>query len=860
MKKWFSLTFILILCLLVGFKSQTFSYAEELDEDIEISTFYPENVLYYQNLNNVSNISINHQYIAYNVNNTTLSILNKNNRGLIEINTFNKIVDFKFISSNQLILIDYETTGSVHFIELNEDGSFSSEIVDGITLTNLVKYDIYSNNNKILIGLIKTSTSTDNYFELYEIELIDNTPSSPIKKDTYTSEQFNNAKNLVITDTKLFVVFNNSDSQPRLLSKGYGSNTVTTADTLTNIQLLDYYQDSTVEYLVAFTLENLRLIPIDSNETLDTTLTEVNISDIDVFDGKIYIAETTEKSINSFVLSTDNNENIIFKKDNVLISSANSSLGRFNNVNDIFVQGNTLYISDTKNNRIQIIKDNEAYQINDLQVDHQPHSVQIDTNQNLYFIEKTSGTTSNIAKYSLNDEQTYQRSNNFSTYDLVSLGLVSDTTISVNNELFILDYTHNNLLSLNLETGIQPKYNFEFTLTEFSQIEYIRGTNQLAVLNGNIIYLIDIAKLDTNTEPIIDTLAVSNCSNISVGLNSIITLCDKQIKQINVVDGIMQTSSKVLNNDIFSEFSTLFYNISTNKIYAFNSSTQAINYFNYMAENEELNFSQLNDTLLSTSTPPLAINILNDAIIYDQPYNLGVQHIGIETCIGIELYNDSYYRVLFNDNKNLKVGFLAKTDSQISQHNVSTSLNVKTTNQNVPVFKYPTLLKYNSQAIIAEYIPIDTNITISNNLFPISIDDKLFYAYETNGSIGYILNTDVILNDNSNIINLYNNNASIKVIGDDPVYIYAEDQTTILAIINNNDRINVENYDKHSEYTLVHYKTNDLTTITGYVKTDYISMDKLDNSKIILIIVIILSSIILVVIIVSYIIIKKKKN
>ena len=860
MKKWLGLLLILILSIFVGYSTPIFSYAEETTEELEISTYYPENVLYYQNLDNINNISVNEQYIAFNLNNTSLNVLNKSTKELIKINNYDTIVDFKFISNNQLVLIDYNTTGTIYFIELNTDGTFTSNAISGISLNNLVKYDIYNNNNKILIGLIKSSTSTNNYFELYEIEIIDNTLSSPIKKDTYTSEQFNNARNLVITDTKLFVVFTNDDSQPRLLTRIYGSSTITTADTLANIQLLDYYRYNSEEYLVAFTLENLRLIPVDSNETLDTTLTEVSISDIDIFDGKIYIAETTEKSINSLVISTDDNDNIIFKQDNVLIASNSSALGRFNNVNDIFVQGNTLYVSDTKNNRVQILKDHKVSQINDLQVDTQPHSIQIDTNQNIYFVEKTSSNSSNIAKYSLNNEQEYERSANYSTYDLVSLGLVSDTTISVNNELYLLDYTNNKLLSLNTETGIQPKLTFDFTLTEFSQIEYIRGLNQLAVLNGNVIYLIDIIKLNTETEPIIDTIAVTNCSNIAAGLNSIITLNDKQIKCININNGIMQTSTKVLDNELFSEFSTITYNITDKRIYAFNSSTQAINYFDYEIENEELGFAELNNTLLSSTTPPLAITVLNDAIIYDAPYNLGNQHTNIDTCIGIELYNESYYRVLFKDNKNLKIGFLAKANAQISQHNTASKLNVKTTNQNVPVFKYPTLLKHNGEAIISEYIPIDTNITISNQLYPVSIDNKLFYAFENNGTIGYILNTDVILNDNSSIINLYNNNATIKVIGEDTVYIYAEDKTTILATINNDDRINVENYNKHSEYTLVHFKTDKLTTITGYVKTDYIEMDKLDNSKIVLIIVIIISIIMLVVIIVSYIVIKKKKN
>ena len=165
MKKWFGLTLILILCLFAGFKSPTFSYAEE-NEELEISTYYPENVLYYQNLNNISNISVNEQFIAYNVNSTAVNILNKTNKEPLEINSFNNIIDYKFVSNNQLVIIDYNTNGSIYFIEIN-DNTYTTETINGISLTNLVKYDIFSYNNKILIGLIKSSTSTNNYFELY---------------------------------------------------------------------------------------------------------------------------------------------------------------------------------------------------------------------------------------------------------------------------------------------------------------------------------------------------------------------------------------------------------------------------------------------------------------------------------------------------------------------------------------------------------------------------------------------------------------------------------------------------------------------------------------------------------------------
>ena len=862
MKKWLGFLLILISFIFVG-NSTIFSYAEETEEEIIISTLYPENVLYYQNLDNIDNIAVNDNFIAYNQSSTKLSILNKETKNLIEINNFTNILDFKFVSNHQLIVIDYyNNNGTIKFININNTDNFTLTTIEGITLSSISQIDIFSNNNKILIGYIKTSIGLNPIFELLEIELVEGNPSTPVLKDTYdklNTTEIPTIKNLVITDTQLFLVFTNKDSQPRLLNRTYGSTTVTTSDIISNIQLLDYYSYNSNNYLIAFTLENLRLLPLNDLESNSTTLTELEISDIDIYNGKIYLAETNEKSITSYVITKDNEDNI-FEKDSVLIASKSSALGRFNEVNDIFVQGHTFYVSDTKNNRIQIINDNKVTQINDLLVDSQPHSIQLDDNQNIYFVEKVVSTnTSNIAKYSLDNDNKYVRVADYSTFATDNLGLISDTTITTNNEIFILDYTNNKLLSLNSQTGIQPKLTFDFQLTEFSKIEYIKANNQLAVLNNNVIHLIDIVKLNTDDNPIIDTIAINNCADLTAGLRSIIALSEGKIKCINIDNGIMHTNSKILNQADLSQLSNINYNILTGQIFGFDTITQSIIYFDYTVEEEQLDFEDITINQ-PISQKPLAITVINNAIIYDLPYNTGNQYTGITSCIGIELYNNSYYRVLFNNNNKLAIGFLNKSNAQISQHNTTAKINVITTNLKVPVYKYPTILKTNNQAIIKEYIPINTSLIISKNCFPVTIDDKLFYVYENNGQIGYIFNADVILNDNSNITALHNNNATIKLIGEDKIYIYDEDKTTIIGTLYNDSRISVENYDKNSEYTLVHFKTDKLTTITGFVKTEHIEMDKMDNNKIVLIIVIIVSIVILIVIIASYLIIKKKKN
>jgi hypothetical protein len=245
------------------------------------------------------------------------------------------------------------------------------------------------------------------------------------------------------------------------------------------------------------------------------------------------------------------------------------------------------------------------------------------------------------------------------------------------------------------------------------------------------------------------------------------------------------------------------------------------------------------------------------------PYNLGNCYLSINKCIGIENCTNQfsdYYRVLFEHNGILKVGFLNKTNAAILNFDTSRKIKVITTNLQVPVYKYPTILKFENQAIITSYIPINTYVDVTYYSFPVSIDNKQFYCYEKDGKVGYIFNADIVLDDSTNIVNLNTNNASISAIGEDKIHIYDEDKTTILATLHNETQIYVENYDKKSEYTKVIYKDSDLNTITGYVKTEYIQMDKLDNTRIILICIIILSVIILGVIITSYIIIKKKKQ
>ena len=860
MKKIF-FSIIIVLSMLILSPNNISIQANTVEESsLNVKTIYPDGILGYENLSSISSISTNNNYIAYTLDNSNIKVFNSETREIIELNGFNNIYDFKFVDDTNIIVIDYTTTSLTNNIKVVNITTKAISILDTININNLVCSDIYFNQTEILIGIIKES-SNSNIFELYEIEK-GSTLSAPQKTDTFTNSILNTSYLLAINHNSLYTIFENSDSNPRICRRNYGSETFTNVDILSNIQKIDTISKDNKDYIIAFTKENLNLIALDNLEEPIHYLQDLEISDIEIFNDKIFISESNKKAIISYIISEEEDLEgttvLKLKQESVLLSSANNQLGRFNSVSNIFIQGKTIVVSDTKNDRIQIIDDNLlSHQIYENDVDSTPHSVLLDSNQNLYFAKKTPSNNSVIVKYNASIDYDYTNSQptTYTTYDSNTIGLISDMTIDNKNNVYVVDYTNNKLLALSSGTGLQLKYNFEFTTSENTQIEYLKGENKLVIWNNDILYLFDISLFETTNNPIISTLNISNCKSITSNTNSIIALCDNSIVEYEVKNSTIQTGKKLLENDYFSSLNNITLDIINKQIYGFNSFNQSIVKFDCLDTSSQFQFEDI--TTLTTPSV-LALQIINNGILYDMPYNLGQPHYNVNECIGIEQFGD-YYRVLFKFNNQLQTGFIESKNTQINNHNTTDKLNVITTNLNVPIYKYPTILKQNNSAIIMDYLPINTYITISYNEFPVSIDGKIFYTYEYDGKIGYIFNADVVLNDGTNIIFLQTNNASIQAIGEDKIYIYDEDKTTVLATLTNDDRIYVEDYDKKSDYTKITYKTSNLTTITGYIKTNYIEMDELDNTKIILICIIVASVVILVIIITSYILIKKKK-
>lgn len=869
MKKYLLGFFLLIICLFISPSTMFLRANSTSSQELEISTYYPNGVIEYQDLTNINHLTVNNDFIAYTLSSHEIYVLNKNTRTTLKFDTFSSIHQIKFVHNN-LIIVEYNTStnlGLIKYINLEEiDKNYPIHTISTINITNLIVSDIYCDDYNIYLGIIKNN-QTEGVFELYEFT--NRNLETPHLKDTYSNENFLSANHLLINRTYHYVLFNRTGSNARALYRTYGSTNIEITDILENIQVVEQIKFENNSYILLGTLENLSLFAAEDLSNTLTTKTNIHITNIDVFENIIYTSSSHDSTISSYQINTtENTHQFEIELDNILVCSSNSNIGRFNSASDIFVQGDTLYIADTVNNRIQTLNNNNADSIIQTPaIDQHPKGIVLDSQQNLYYTIESSANTSQLLYYTQNNDS-YILSNNYYNYNNIQLGNVSDVTISPDDYIYMIDYysPNNSLVSFNQETGLQRVQKFNnFTTNANTRLDYLKELDLLVILNDNTIYLYNPKLLEEEQDPIVSSIEISNSRDIACDTNAIYALCDNKIVLITINNGIMQINEKSLEHEEFLEFSNISFDIQNRTIYAFNKNTHCIAYFDCNIHSSSLNFEDIDNTETQTDTPHAALKVNNNAKIYDLPYSLGNHYSNIDYCIQLSSHN-GYHRVLFNDQNTLKVGFIKssytidETTDTTLKFNTKQKIRVITTNLKVPVYKYPTLLKNNNNAIIIEHIDIDTRINVSTNHYPITIDGKQFYLYQTQNTIGYIFNADIVLDNNTSIVNLINNNAKIQAIGVDSIEVYAEDKTTVIKTLNNNDRVYVEVFDKNAEYTYISYKDENLNTISGYIKTEYIEMDQLDSSKTILIIIIIISVIILFTIIISYFIIKKKRQ
>ncbi len=859
MKK-FAVAFFILLFGLFFAPSRSVISADAVEDNLQISTIYTDSVLEYSNLTNISKLTVNEDNIAYSLDGTNIIVLNKTTRETITIENSISIIDIKFIGDRLFVT----TPSNVMVINDFSLDISTASILTGITFSNLKAFDIYEKDDIIYAGYIDNQT-----FYLNEYHSNDLTPVDQNPVHSVVSNKYSDAYLMAINDKSAYIATN--IDAPVMYTQGYSSEEPTSNALSISYRIIDTFYFEGIEYILTFTNENLYLLDSTFNEIDKITVNPVGnvsleITDIDFYNNEIFVSDKKNNgAIQTYIVkSVDDGFELAYKS--VLVCSNNKSVGRFNNADGIYKVGDTIFVSDTGNNSIHIINnDGTTYSttyIDNLDVDMSPNSIILDHDLNMYFIE-TASTNSVIHKYSMG-ETGYREITQYSTVSGANIGYIS-SMVSVNNTIYLLDYTKNQLLCIT-NNGMQAKVSnlnipsINITLDSSSKIEYIRGLDKFIVYNDSTLYLLNIneqgvEKLNTLNLP-------SQVQSITADLKSIYLLHSDTISAYNIsTDNQISLNNYNIIDDVFNNLSEIHFDIATREMLAYNDTRACLVTFPCNIVDTPFEISDFTTlTALNETDTLIPLTILNSPVIYEYPYHLGHTYNldGLVTKAFAIEYSDSEYRILFNNKGTLTSGYIAKSSTMLETKK-SENIAVITNNKKVPIYKYPTILKANNEALIVSEIPLKSNIIV-NAKFPISIDGKNFYEYKFDGKIGYIFHADIVLDNDNSITYLETSNATIKAIGLEIIHLYSDEGETILLNLKNDDRVFVENFDKNSKYTKVVYRDSNLKTIEGYILTDYIKPDKIDNMTITIIIVIAISIILLVILIISYISIKKKKN
>ena len=875
MKRFLFLIFILLVSIMIApFSIQ--SYAENSnnaqDNAQDFETYYPKNILEYSNLDGVSKITSNSEYLAYTISNK-LFIINKNTKET-KTYSFENIQKIKFINNNNILILDNESFKNINILK-NITLNISQEynINTNKFLSNIS--DIYSDEKYLYLSFIE-----GNHFELHTFEIVDNEnillKNHQVKEKT-TSTDFTKASLLSVNSSSAYIYIKNTESDNKICKINFSSDSELVKSFKPHVQILDTFFIDQKECVVTFTTESLFLFEYSnenyiesiqisignntssgnksvitnkiSNIQTETNFPLFNLSDLDFFNNTIYVCDDHYNAISTYNINIENSI-LNLKSDKVLIASNSSDIGRFDTLNNIYFQADKIITSDTVNHRIQIFNSNNEPQIINLDYNENPRAIVADKFENLYFV--IGSTNSVIKKYSIQNNE-YTFSSEFTQVNSTKLGYISDLIVDNNGNILGLDTTNDKLIKIS-----DDKISFSATiqdLSENSQIEYLNELENIAILNNNKLFILNQENISNS--PYIET----TCTSITSSLNYIYAIDSSSISIIDCSNGTPKQTTNIYSNTNLENLTSINIDIANNTFWGFDKNKQCLVKFKNTINKNELIFSDItsnNSLTINDEILPILTNKSN--VIYEYPFNLGARYSDIPTntkCIGIEKYTENYYRVLFNHNNILQEGFIHIQDINIQKITYDT-INVIVTNQVIPVYKYPTLLKYNGDSIVVDKLTINTNIKLEL-LFPISIDDKDFYLYKNGNKIGYIFSADVIADDGIHIKYFENENAQINTFGENNVVVYGEDLNTQIATITNKYRVYIEDYNKDNKYTKVTYKDSKLNTIEGYIETQYIVLDELDNSKLILILIIIISVVLLFIISISIIIAKKKK-
>lgn len=823
MKKLIFGALLIVSSLMFGIKTPVYAETTTNTTTTEVLTFLENQNQ--QNVGNISAFAINNNFIYY-VNDNGINCFNTTTKTTKPLpGVYQNITNLKHTES----YIAFLDNGTLRFLKDNceilffyNDGNIECEAFNMYEEKNGNVTDLYisyiKQGNLHFVKIQITNSDSDISYVTYPIhtscDVSDKDIISLCLDKTYTYLLVSNGLNYDILKVKNSTIHGNVEITPLDFSYTYPPTSCTSFE-LFNDGTNNYFLLNETNHIfdVLQEIEN-RVEPVEHILTnrisgASFKLGEFSeITDIKYYKNQIYVADSINKNIQCF--NFENNE---LEPSSVLIAANCLENGYFKGVNDFdVVDETTLLISDTQHNRIQKMNEDgitvlNTYSATELQ---SPKFYQSSNKQTYY--------------YYFNNKLIRETGNNVVEINIGTT--IADLKIDAYSNAYYLNYNDNKLYVIN-STGNIPQVVIEnLTITENSKLEILNDA--FIISNGNTLTLFELDGEEVCSLPLTGNLT-DFTSDYYGNLYCLTNL------------GI----TKVINNNhILEESSTINYNTTnltlirlnkvTGEMFAYNNDNcNFIKITNSNFVNNLNSFTQIcNPFELQPQQEILKSGIVsNSTFISNFPYNTGLSDYLTENTPVFVLgeIENSYY-IMFNKDNKLAYGYINKNNLEVTQPAFGLATKVIVINKNIKLYKMPTILKDGDNSFVYESIPLDTILTVVNfNLT--SIDNSEYFAIKTkDNKILYVNSCDVTLATATDITALPDLNAEILATDGEMVNLYLEDseKSIIIMMLNNNQKVYVENYDSTKEFTLVTVITEEKQEVKGFVLTKNLKL--IDNN------------------------------
>lgn len=862
MKKFRLVLFGLLLCVLA------LSPSVLVNAETTIEIYYPYGIEDYVDLNTLSDFDINGSDILYSTKANKVFKYNKITKNNVLVNTENADIRSLNIAGNYAFVLTVNGTYKIFDLNtLTSESAESSNLYSPICSSGTVKY---INGKYYFLFLSHSSTSTTMNLWIYN-----NISQSTHNEYTFTLDDSNylmamNDSYIVAkkkTGSKMFVfnqITNSSTSFTPIVKSGSSDNffEVMAIDNSTETKCVDIIDNNIVVSTTAQT-KSVKLAEYTASETagqgtmsyseLDFTIDRMTIKN-----GKVYVFNEDNSNIIEY---NYNYADKVFDQAKTIIAGKGNEKGRFKNVSHATYHAGELYVSDAGNKRIQILNNQAIFEIGT--GEKTCSEIVVDKKNNYYYV-LTNNTNSWLYK------------NGTQVQEITGAKIIS-IDINIDGKIYMLAsntiYTYGDSLSsisvsgLSINDSSRLRINVDYT--DINPNSVLSVTSR--ALNASIMISTDktISVVDKITGSITDTFTLtSNIKDFAFNYNNNLVVLDTDGKLIRC--GFGATTENFITLDGYSNYSAFDIDIVGGDIYIYNNGTSAFEIIHDTDFSPSGNFlSYYSDINKATgNTKPWNYGVLNiNTLIYDHPNYCGnfneIKNTSTNCIIfnasSVEGSNEGFAYIGYVEGERFKTGYIEITDLNGGIKTIGqdgTNYKVRTTINNVNIYKYPSIYKDTKLNVISQGTVVTTL-----GKYPISIDGKEYYIVKQNEQFGYIYAKDVVTNEN--VLKNIKTNAQVKIFDNSTsvvIYVEPDETSNILLSLPDGHKINAIDYNKNEKFCKVNFVDQDGQEREGYMLTKYVKMAGLSPAMITAIILLVLDMIIATCVIIFFTIYRKKQK